>query len=1008
MHRARRGWLTSSLCLSGALLAHGPSHGQATHWVMPMVDNPVKTDAFGAYRTDVGRPTQIRCLVVRMADQQVLSAAQRQASFPGATFFLRQTRGTASTGGASPWQPYSVRFVDPGVHTFTCDSTVSRPDLSPRVTTVVAQVPSYGANDVVVHMSSAQGEVSSSVGVSEPVDLQVQAFTPDRTQALPVVVSSVSWSTQAAPCERPQALLPAATMTAQPAQPWTPEQGVRQAHVFKVPGTYHACVRLSSGAGQVIDKPLSLKVDANRRPLIDTFWSPQVQFGVFDARTRDRQNPVARTYPVRVRIQDDQPASVQVVFSNQQGSVPATLSSATADQAVFHADLPFSEGLQIVGVQVKDGPHTLRQTLTFMATRESLSALDNVQTQRARKGAVAFISNDVLEDAHPSVFVPASLEASFKALPAQTRSQFMPPVGLNLDVPLAELRGLPRGVSSGALLEVRGQLKAQDLRLELTRGPTMGAELAADLTLNVNLRCVTRGWGNARLPFTCPFAKNGRVGVSAAVNLRIASVVDALRDPVTGETLLALNWDDARVDRSVQVTAQVSSALESAVRDVVRGHILVQTAKANLGRTLFNCSTPGRHCRPSAPLSSMVLQGKTWVGLPLTEEGRLQRSLTLPSLFGDEPVALDYRSSLFELDLGGHFSRLVLGGAPLPADLRQLTMSPTYARATFDDENLPWPRREDLLPNPVVGARAPQPNVGLLVHVDTLNAWLAGLTASGVLNIDLSAPEFAAMLAGQHQRTTPFSALAHMPRGRVSLRFERAPRLVPRGDLSDLLALELGPVLLDIDLRQDAGSRVQYRLSAVAGVELASAEVASALPHGIEIRLPRTRCLSNFMQWSTHCKLVFGVEVLAREGFADTTVLPALASPAQQAALTTQWTALQRALGFRPLLPLGADEPIAPHHQADVLRKLLNLALMSQTGQATAPGGLDALIPLPYVVPERAIPLTGPLIDALSLPLGADRRTAIGGLTPHPAFNGLGNAKGWLGFTGQLVREPAP
>ena len=104
-------------------------------------------------------------------------------------------------------------------------------------------------------------------------------------------------------------------------------QGVRQAHVFKVPGTYHACVRLSSGAGQVIDKPLSLKVDANRRPLIDTFWSPQVQFGVFDARTRDRQNPVARTYPVRVRIQDDQPASVQVVFSNQQGSVPATLSS---------------------------------------------------------------------------------------------------------------------------------------------------------------------------------------------------------------------------------------------------------------------------------------------------------------------------------------------------------------------------------------------------------------------------------------------------------------------------------------------------------------------------------------------------------------------------------------------------------------------------------------------------------------------------------------------------------
>ena len=52
------------------------------------------------------------------------------------------------------------------------------------------------------------------VHASQPVDLQVQAFTPDRTQALPVVVSSVSWSTQAAPCERPQALLPAATMTA--------------------------------------------------------------------------------------------------------------------------------------------------------------------------------------------------------------------------------------------------------------------------------------------------------------------------------------------------------------------------------------------------------------------------------------------------------------------------------------------------------------------------------------------------------------------------------------------------------------------------------------------------------------------------------------------------------------------------------------------------------------------------------------------------------------------------
>lgn len=998
----------------------------AGHWVMPVVDNPPQEDAFGAYRTTLGTPVAMRCAVVRQSDQHILSTQERQALYPGVSFFLRQDRGSATLGGAGLWQPYTVQFVDAGVHVFSCDAANPAVAVLKRTTTVVADALDIKANDLLVDMLSAQNEAVDAVGVGQPVQLRIKAFKPGRTGVWPPTVSSVSWSAQAAPCDRAPSLLPAGTLRTQPLRPWSQAHGLLQEHVFSVPGTYHACARIASGTGEVIGKAVSLRVDANAKPTIETLWNPQVNFGVFDARSGDRQQGLASTYPVRVLIKDDNPGTLAVTFGNQSGTVVGTLSSTTQGQAVYQAQLPFAEGLQIVGVRVTDGSHVVHQTTSFLATRQMLTAYDTQGMQGARKGAVAYVTHDVLEDSVANPFAPQSLEASFKALPVETRRQLMPSISLIQEVPVPvgiSAGRLPAGTASGMMLEVRGSLVPQDLRLDLTRGPAMKAHIEADFKLDVALRCFVRAYARAKIPQTCPFSINGRLGVSADLKMRIGTEVAVRRDSVSGEALLAFNWDGATVDRSVTVKPQVARSGERLVHDTVRALILAQTSQGSLGRTLFKCTGAGRHCQPGAPLSSMVVQGKTWIGVPLTQEGRLQASFEVPHLFTNKSSSMSYRSALLDLSLAGDHARLALGGALLPSDLGTVTAAPSYARATFGDDSKPWPTHQDLLPATVLNSRVPQPNVGLALHVDTLNAMLAGFVASGGMDLDLSAPEFAALVAGVGSRQadesaaqhaarqaqavsrSPLAALAHMPRGRVTLKFERAPRVAPRRDLSEHLALELGPMLLTVDLRQDAASLVTYRLTAIAGIQLDVAQVTGLLPRGIAVVLPKTSCLRAPLQLTPHCQLILGLEVLERTGFSNAELLPALATPQLQQALLTQWQRLQKTLGF--ISPLSSSEGprLDASEQALAMRNVFSLAFLPPNPGATEPDPLSVSRLFPYVLPERAIPLTGPLIDALRLPINAEHRAAIKGLRPHPELNGMGAFPGWLGFVGQVERE---
>lgn len=981
-----------------ALLIPFPSIASAqSHTLQPEVLNPPAIDGPGAFRAFLGEQIGIRCNVRNTQTGAVLTGDDIANQFPNLSLRVDKTRGAAGqfqrTGGGTATYTGDAQ----GLNVFQCTAATLPGNWRTLPMMLAVDIRRLTAADVTVFATRPNNlEPINRISVEEPFVLRAKAFSDGRIASLPVSISEVVWTRQSSPCGQNatapvERIFDTSVLRSSAPTNWSAEEGATVRAEIGQTGDFFACVRIPSGQnGLFIEKVSRIRAVADATlPVIEQLVITQANGrGQIDRLAPGQFKPLEE-YEVRAVLRDDNPAGLEATFRNQHGKVDGTMTAADGDRGVFVGRLPVTDGLQIVTVTVSEGDDK-SQTSTFaVAAREFLSPLNEAVLERKRHGQQLFATLDLLEDTPTHVFAPKSVEALLKDLPRKERAALFPP--LTIRSRLAEIGAeLPTIEGSPMLMDVVIVITADDLRFNAERGPrlTIGAEI--DVDARARIECFRVAFG-AEIPVTCPINFKSDIRIEG----KLAGPIEVVRDFTTGELNLALAWNDWTNDLSVEADFSGLAIANSFAAGQIEDIVQKELSKDSLADSITKDSDFRR----------FRILSREWIGLPLSENRSVALKFDIPKLDGGV-IPAQIATTAFDAEFGGNFASIRMGGASTPANLTFPNFFPDYARTIPENVRAKWRSRDSLLIDTSPLERFPPDNLALMMHLDTLNAHLAGLFAAGYADFDLPAPDFVDLfISGDPQTSeevqkardaTPFAALSRFPDGRVRLRMETAPRLTLRGDLDDHMALEIGPAVLDIDLRNQNGSRLVMRFAAILATKIGPS--AMDPPRGFSIDFSQSsRCRVNDPGIGLNkCKTAFGIEIIERQGFTEHALLPDTGSPQERRALEEQWSFLRKTLGIESLFS-STTQPKQSH--AAATENVWRLALSVRRNPANPEA--DPFLPLTFEVPP--IVITDAVGEAMGITLTNAARAGVVSLRPHPNVDMLGADRGWIGLIGQMV-----
>lgn len=991
------------LSLAVSLLLPLPALAQ-TFSVQPEILNPAAVDGPGAFRAFLGEASNIRCTVRNTQTGAVLTDAHIADQLRNRQLRIQQVRG--GPGQLTPTGPGTATFTanDQGLRIFQCAAQAAPSSWQFERAFLAIDVRQLDPKGVVAFATGLNDtDPVQRVSIGEPFLVRVKAFSEGRTETIPVSISNVVWTRNDDPCQtNPNNTAPferifdRSVLTSAPPTAWSaPDGATVRAEIFQ-PGDYFACLRVSGGqGGNLIEKSIEIEAKADATPPLieDLVITQDGGLGRIDL-TPPGHSGVLTEYEVRAVVRDDDPAGVRVTFSNQHTQVTARLSQAIDDRGVFVARMPVTDGLQIVTAIAKDGGLTSQKSVFSVAAQEFLTPFNQSALDRKRHGQELFVTLDVLEDKRTHAFAPMSLEAALNDLPRDVRRGFFPQMTIRQE--LFTVGELPVVGGSPFFVDAIVNVAANDLSVSMERGTQLSVGIEVDVSANVRFACA-RIVFDVRRSIPCPVTISGGVDVKGSYS----GPVDFVRDFSTGEMNFALDWerweDEVRAEATVDGLGLLDGVAEGVIEDAVRDLL---TKKAVAGELTKNDG-----------LRRFKFFGREWIGAALSENRSVRVPFELPKLFEDGVIPGAIASTAFRAELGGNFASVRMGGAFVPDSLQFPKFTPRYVRVS-DDRSLPtWRTRDSLLRDTSPQERFPPDDVALMMHLDTFNGHLAGMFASGVADFDLSGPEFVDLFVPDGLQSqaeidaarngSPFAALQHFPQGRVRLHFEHAPRLAPRADLSSHLALEVGPITLDIDLRAHNGARLVLQAGAILATEIGFAHVDP--PRGLLLDFPQNRActLGGSGRGLDACKNAVGFAVLERTGFTEYDLLPVVGAGSSQQQLVDQWNAMRKLLGMANLF---TDATLSRRFQSQSLENFARLGL----GLRKDPTDPQAEPFLPISIDIPPVVLSDRLEAALGVTLPDKARAGIVRARVNPDVDMLGADRGWIGIIGSMAPVPRP